>query len=166
MVPEPEVGPDPSLGNLFSLGLLRIVAAGAGRGDLLTANNTFQYPFSDAKPLEEGKTYVWQIKKVYPTTSGSEVIESDIFAFSIPAMGSEGESGTRSSAATNTYLQILEQIIDADTYNAMFSGELEGFLPTGVVTLNDTQQLTQDQLQSLAAQILSGQISIKSISIE
>ena len=157
--------PHPDKGQFFQLPS-QIVAAGAGRGDLLTANNTFQYPFSDAKPLEEGKTYVWQIKKVYPTTSGSEVIESDIFAFSIPAMGSEGESGTRSSAATNTYLQILEQIIDADTYNAMFSGELEGFLPTGVVTLNDTQQLTQDQLQSLAAQILSGQISIKSISIE
>ena len=157
--------PYPDNGRFYQLPSV-IVAAGAGRGDLLTADNTFQFPFTDAKPLEEGKTYVWQIRKVFPTTSGSELLESDIFAFTIPSMGGDEESGTASGGSSNMYLQIMEQIIDADTYNALFSGELEGFLPTGVVTLNDTQQLTQDQLSALAAQVLAGQISIKSISVE
>ncbi|MBU0712347.1 hypothetical protein KJ762_00630 [bacterium] len=143
-----------------------IVAGGTGRGDLLTADNTFQYPFSDSKPLEDGKTYVWQIQKVFPTTSGSEMIESNIFVFSIPSMGGDDETDGATSGGSNIYLQILEQIIDADTYNALFSGELEGFFPTGVVTLNDTQQLTQDQLTALASQVLAGQISIKSIGVE
>ncbi|MDO9548423.1 MAG: hypothetical protein Q7J65_05625, partial [Candidatus Marinimicrobia bacterium] len=145
-----------------------VVIAGGGRGgDLLSADNTFQYPFSNSKPLEEGKTYVWQVQKVYPTTSGSELLESDIFVFSIPSVGGDdGTGGGSTSGGTNIYLQILEQIIDADTYNALFSGELEGFFPTGVVTLNGTQQLTQDQLTALASQVLAGRISIKSINVE
>jgi len=157
--------PYPDNGRFYQLPSV-IIAAGAGRGDLLTAENTFQFPFTDAKPLEEGKTYVWQIQKVFPTTSGSEMIESDIFVFSIPSMGGDEETGGSTSGGSNIYLQILEQIIDADTYNALFSGELEGFFATGVVTLNDTQQLTQDQLSALASQVLAGQISIKSISVE
>lgn len=157
--------PYPDIGQFYQLPSV-IVAGGTGRGDLLTADNTFQYPFTDAKPLEEGKTYVWQIKKVYPTTSGSEMIESDMYVFSIPSMGGAEEGGGTTSGGSNIYLQILEQIIDADTYNTLFSGELEGFTPTGVVTLNDTQQLTQDQLSALASQVLAGQITIKSISVE
>ena len=157
--------PYPDNGRFYPLPS-QLVAAGSGRGDLLTANNTFQYPFTDSKPLENGKTYVWQIQKVFPTTSGSELLESNIFVFSIPSMGGGDDTGGSTSGGSNIYLQILEQIIDADTYNALFGGELEGFYPTGVVTLNDTQQLTQDQLTALAGQVMAGQISIKSIGVE
>ncbi len=139
----------------------------AGGADLYTAENSFLFPFTDAKPLEEGKTYVWQVHKTFPTTSGSETVESGIFVFTLPAMGGEEESGeTTQSGGSNVYLQILEQMIDADTFNQFFSGELEGYLPTGVVTLNETQQLTQDQLSAIAGQLLAGQITIKSIGIE
>lgn len=139
----------------------------AGGVDLYTAENSFQFPFTDAKPLQEGKTYVWQVQKTFPTTSGPETVESGISVFTIPAMGGEEESGgTAQSGGSNVYLQILEQMIDADTFNQFFSGELEGYLPTGVVTINDTQQLTQDQLSAFAGQLLAGQITIKSIGIE
>lgn len=140
------------------------VASGIG---LYTAENSFQFPFADAKPLEEGKTYVWQVHKTFPTTSGSETVESDIFVFTLPAMGGDEESGgTTQSGGSNVYLQILEQLIDADTFNQFFSGELEGYMPTGVVTLNETQQLTRDQLSAIAGQLLAGQITITSIGIE
>jgi len=139
----------------------------AGGADLYTAEKSFQFPFTDAKPLEEGRKYVWQVHKTFPTTSGSETVESDIFVFTLPAMGGEEESGgTTQSGGSNVYLQILEQMIDTDTFNQFFSGELEGYLPTGVVTLNETQQLTQDQLSAIAGQLLAGQITIKSIGIE
>lgn len=137
--------------------------------NLYTAEKTFQYPFTEAKPLEEGHTYVWQVKKIYPTTSGPETVESDIYVFTIPLMSGESEAGTgggTSGSGVNFYLQFLEQIIDADTYNQMFSGELENYSPTGVVTLNGVQQLTQDQLSALAAQVLAGQVTIQSITIE
>lgn len=156
--------PYPDDGGFFTLPSMPVTGSS---GELLTAGTTFQYPFTGAKPLEEGQSYVWQIQKVYPTTSGSEMIESDIFVFTIPSMsGSTTASGGTATSGTNFYLQILEQILDADTYNLLFSGELNGFVPTGVVTLNDTQQLTQDQLTALASQVLSGQITIKSISVE
>jgi len=155
--------PYPDLGLFYQLPA-EIVA---GAADLYTAENSFQFPFTDAKPLEEGKTYVWQVHKTFPTTSGPETVESGIFVFTLPAMGGEEESGgTTQSGGSSVYLQILEQMIDADTFNQFFSGELEGYLPTGVVTLNDTQQLTQDQLSAIAGQLLAGQITIKSIGIE
>jgi hypothetical protein len=139
----------------------------AGGADLYTAENSFQFPFTNAKPLEEGKAYVWKVNKTFPTTSGSETVESGIFVFALPAMGGEEESGgTTQSGGSDVYLQILEQMIDADTFNRFFSGELEGYRPTGVVTLNETQQLTQDQLSAIAGQLLAGQITIKSIGIE
>ena len=34
--------------------------------------NSFQYPFSGAFPLEEGKVYGWQVMMTLPTTSGAE----------------------------------------------------------------------------------------------
>jgi hypothetical protein len=139
----------------------KIVAAAA---DLYTAETSLQYPFSDAKPLENGKTYVWQVKKTYPTTSGPETIESDIYAFTIPEMGEEG--GTTQAGGINIWLQMLEQMLDADTYNLLFTGELVGYTPTGVVTLNETQQLTQDQLSAIIAQLLAGQITIQAVGVE
>jgi len=138
-----------------------LVAAAA---NLYTARTSFQYPFSGAKPLEDGKTYVWQVKKTYPTTSGPETVESDIYAFTIPEMG--GAGGTTQAGGINIWLQMLEQMLDADTYNLLFSGELVGYTPTGIVTLNETQQLTQDQLSAIIAQLLAGQITIQSVGVE
>lgn len=155
--------PYPDNGGFFEVPSVEVPGSG---GKLLSGQTTFQYPFTGAKPLEEGQTYVWQIQKVYPTTSGSEMIESDIFVFTLPEMSGSTAAGGTGTSGTNIYLQILEQLLDADTYNVLFSGELNGFLPTGVVTLNDTQQLTQDQLTALAGQVLAGQITIKSISVE
>jgi len=156
--------PYPDNGQFYHLPA-ELVADGT---DLYTARSSFQFPFTDSKPLEEGKTYVWQLKKTYPTTSGSETVESNIFVFTIPSMGGEeGTGGTTASAGSeNIYVQILEQLIDPETYNQLFAGELLGYLPTGVVTLNDTQQLTQDQLSAIAAQLLAGQITVESITVE
>jgi hypothetical protein len=137
----------------------------AGAMDLYTAETSFQYPFSGALNLEDGKTYVWQVKKTYPTTNGPETVESEIFAFTIPTMGGENEGGTTQGVA-NIWLQMLGQMLDADTYNQLFTGELNGYTPTGIVTLNGTQQLTQDQLSDIIAQLLASQISVKSINVE
>lgn len=134
---------------------------------LYTAENSFQYPLTGAKPLDWGKTYVWQTKKIYPTTSGAETVEGDIFAFTIPSRGGEETEGTTGGTeGANQYLQLLEQILGSDTYNQLFTGQLNGYLPTGVVILNGTQQLTLDQLSVLIGQFLAGEFTIQTITIE
>jgi len=45
--------------------------------------STFQYPTSDARPLEYGKIYVWQVKAEISTTNGYEDELSSIYAFKI-----------------------------------------------------------------------------------
>ncbi|MDD5231431.1 MAG: hypothetical protein PHC43_08890, partial [Candidatus Marinimicrobia bacterium] len=45
-------------------------------------------------------------------------------------------------------------------------GDLYGYVPTGTVTLNGVQRLTLDQLQTLVNQLVSEQVSLKSITVE
>jgi len=135
---------------------------------LITSKNSFQYPV-DARALVAGKKYVWDVKKTFPTTSGPEFLQSQIFVFSIPSMGGESESsgsGGSSGGSANQYLLALEQLLGSEQYNQMFSADLEGYSPTGVILLNDTQQLTLEQLQGIATQLISGQITIQSVTVE
>ena len=45
--------------------------------------SSYQYPMSDARNLEYGKIYVWQIKTKVPTTNGMEDQPSVIYALSL-----------------------------------------------------------------------------------
>ncbi|PIS27221.1 MAG: hypothetical protein COT43_11695 [Candidatus Marinimicrobia bacterium CG08_land_8_20_14_0_20_45_22] len=146
--------PYPDNGRFFKLPSIFVPNAGAA--DLYTADNTFQFPLTGAKSLESGKTYVWQVQKSYPTTSGPETVESPIFVFKTTATGA---SGGISNAAQ--YLQLLEQLVDPSLLQSLLTGELNGYSPTGVVTLNNSQQLTFDQLSALVTQALTGKITIK-----
>lgn len=132
--------------------------------DLYSAATTFQYPLTQAKPLEAGKTYVWQIRKTYPTTSGPETVESNIYAFKIKSVSTQSTPFAR--APVEQYLTLLSQMLPPDLYNRLFTGELNGFSPTGVVLLNGTQNLTYEQLSQLVAQFLAGQLTIKSVTVE
>ena len=53
--------------------------------------NSFQYPPSDAYPLEEGNVYCWQVMVAMPTTLGSEEMASSISAFKIGQVGNVEE---------------------------------------------------------------------------
>lgn len=130
-----------------------------GATSLYTAPTTFQYPLVGAKPLERGKSYVWQVKKIFPTTSGPETVNSNIFVFKIKAAEAE-------SSQNRLYLQLIEQLIGTELFEQMFSGELNGFNPTGVIILNDTEQLTQDQFTELVNQFLQGELEVQSIRVE
>jgi len=129
---------------------------------LYTAGTVFQYPLTGAKPLEAGKTYVWQIRKTYPTTSGSEMVSSPIYAFKIQSNGQTSITGIDVSQ----YQALLNQIPDINPEWFKEDGQLYGYIPTGTVTLNNSQSLTLDQLIALVGQFMTGQISIKSITIE
>jgi len=130
--------------------------------DLYTAGTVFQYPLTGAKPLEAGKTYVWQIRKTFPTTSGSESVLSPIFAFKIQSLGQTSYSGIDVSQ----YVALLNQIPEINPEWFKAGGALYGYVPTGIIILNGNQRITLDQLSVLVGQFMTGQVSIKSITIE
>jgi len=153
--------PFPDNGDYYQLEATKV--ANVPGLDLYTAGTIFQYPLTGAKPLEAGKTYVWQIRKTYPTSSGAESVLSPIFAFKIQ---SAGQTTSSSGIDLSLYQNLINQIPDLNPEWFKEGGELYGYVPTGTITLNDTQRLTLDQLTVLVGQLMTGQVSIKSITIE
>ena len=125
--------------------------------------NSYQYPPSDAYPLEEGNIYCWQIMKTIPTTSGPEQMLSSIFAFMINQ--SEGENYNNSSM--NTMLIALEQVLGQDQFNALFGSgnDLQDFIPTGQIEINGVS-VDESSLNYLLNQISSDTYQIQSILVE
>jgi hypothetical protein len=149
---------------------LRLDATPVGL-DLMLAPKMFVYP-DDAPPLEQGHNYVWQIIKKYPTTSGLVERESEIFVFRLADMGGggmeTGAGGSISASTANIYLTYIEQILGSEKYNELFGdgGSLMSYSPTGIITLNDIQQLTQDELRALADMFRLGERTITNIAVE
>ncbi len=125
--------------------------------------NSFQYPVSDAYPLEEGNIYCWQIMMTLPTTAGTEEMSSSIFAFKIGVAGGIETP----DEISDPLLLALQQILGDDQFNAFFGSgnDLEGFLPTGQFEVNG---ITVDgsSLNYLLNQISNNEYQIQSISIE
>ena len=126
--------------------------------------NSYQYPPSDAYPLEEGNTYCWQIMKTIPTTSGPEQMLSSIYAFMI---NQSSEANSNNNSSMNTLLIALEQALGQDQFNALFGSgnDLQDFLPTGQIEINGVS-VDESSLNYLLNQINSNTYQIQSILIE
>ena len=125
--------------------------------------NSFQYPFSDAYPLEEGNVYCWQVKMNLPTTAGVEEMASSISAFKIGEAGNVETPGLIS----DPLLLALQQALGEDQYNAYFGSgnELQGFGATGQVEVNGVS-VDQSSVTYLLNQIMSNTYQIQSITVE
>ena len=125
--------------------------------------NSFQYPFSGAYPLEEGKVYGWQIMITLPTTIGQEEMASAINAFKI------GSAGTveNTDMFTNPFLMVLQEVLGDDQFNAFFgSGNmLQGYNPTGQFEMNG---ITVDEASVgyILSQIENNTYQIQSVTVE
>ena len=73
--------------------------------------NSFQYPTANAKNLEPGKLYVWQLKRLYQSTLGEQEILSQIYIFKI---------FSSSDNQTSDNLEILKLLIGEQKYNELF----------------------------------------------
>jgi len=125
--------------------------------------NSFQYPFSGAYPLEEGKSYVWQVMMSLPTTSGSEEMTSSIFAFRIGVAGTvETSSGT-----TSPIMMALQQALGDDQFNALFGpgNELQNYNSTGQLEINGIN-VDEASVNYLLNQIMSNTYQVQSIRVE
>ena len=87
--------------------------------------NMFQYPSFDAGPLNNGKLYVWQLKRSYGTTSGTVDELSDLFVFKVQSI----ENLDSSQLTTDENLDNLKLLIGDSKYNELFGpdGELYTF---------------------------------------
>ena len=68
-----------------------------------------QYPFGDAIPLEYGSDYVWQVLSFINTSSGENVVRSELFEFTLvdPAQSNV----TQMAMARQELEQILRQLL-------------------------------------------------------
>ena len=124
--------------------------------------STYQYPISDARPLEYGKIYVWQIKAEVPTTSGYEDELSAIYSFKIV-----NPSETASSKTQSLNQLKLNQALGEDQYNALFGqdGSLYGFNISDKIILNNSN-INEAILNRILSDIRSKKVVIKSLSIK
>ena len=132
-------------------------------GFYISNENSFQYPYSGAGTLFEGKVYGWQIKVEIPTTSGPEDMLSSANAFKI------GTSGTieTTNAIINPLLITLEEALGVDQFNALFGdgNELQGFLPSGQYEVNGVT-VDESSVGYLLNQIINNTYQIQSINVE
>lgn len=98
--------------------------------------STFQYPVIGVRPLEYGKTYVWQIMVKVPTTDGMEDEVSEIYTFKV----SDPSFSAKLSNIDPLLLQIKEAI-GQQKYSELFEkgGPLEGFAPTGIFSIDGSK---------------------------
>lgn len=124
--------------------------------------STYQYPTSDARPLEYGKIYVWQVKVEIPTTNGYEDELSSIYAFKISDPSQAAVIKTQ-----NINQQSLIQALGEDQYNALFGvdGPLAGYQITDNIILNNSN-VNQTILNQILSNLSKKELLIKSISVE
>jgi hypothetical protein len=124
--------------------------------------STFQYPTSDARPLEYGKIYVWQVKVQIPTTNGYEDELSSVYAFKISNPSQSAVIKTQ-----NANQQNLIRALGEDEYNALFGvdGPLAGYSMTNNIILNNSK-VNQTILNQILSNISKKELLINSISVE
>tara|TARA_B100000700_G_scaffold331354_1_gene463434 strand:- start:33744 stop:34931 length:1188 start_codon:yes stop_codon:yes gene_type:complete len=124
----------------------------------------FQYPLSGAVDLVPGESYVWQVQKQLPTTSGSESFTSPIFAFVLADLSEITNAG---GETLHPLLQQLIEVLGENQFNAYFGpqGDLNGFAPSGNYSINGLD-VSIDEIFRLFGQFADGSQNIISISIE
>jgi len=121
-------------------------------------------PSTGGKQLEFGHRYVWQVKKTFSTTGGSEETLSEIFGFAVvdPSSGS-GSDGL----PTGAIAQAIRDMIGEMQFNAWFgpNGLLTGYFPTGNIEQNGSS-ISSGELDNIRAGFLNGSYTIQNISVE
>ena len=124
----------------------------------------FQYPLSGAVDLVPGESYVWQVQKKLPTTSGAESFTSPIFAFKLADLSEISNAG---QGTFHPILQQLMEVVGENQFNAYFGpqGDLNGFEPSGVYLVNGLD-VSIDEIFRILGQFGDGSQNIISISVE
>ena len=112
--------------------------------------STYRYP-TDSGDLLPGKTYVWQVRKDMPTTSGTEQLLSDIAVFKVKDFSASGNTSLEVGDNSPTGM-LLRSIIGDEFADRLFGegGELAGMYTNGNITLNG-ERVDISAIQSLVS---------------
>ena len=124
-------------------------------------STTFQFPVSDAIDLETGKLYVWQVRRNFETSLGTNDTFSNIFVFKIQSV----EEGAE---VLSSISDVLVELIGETQYDQYFGtgGELSGFSLTGNSIILNNESVPISQLNEIVSQLSQGTISITTIEVE
>lgn len=127
------------------------------RGQDFFGTPSFLYP-SSGLPLQPGRVYYWQVTALTTSTSGEVRLPGEIWCFQIQnVMGGDRALRLQELLALLASLGLDDA---ADLFAA--GGPLEGYLPTGRVTINGKIV----DLDELFATLRGGTARIKSFSVE
>ncbi len=128
-------------------------------GGFVEIGSSIQLDYSTAngRPLEPGKSYVWQVKKTCYTNIGNQDIYSEIYSFTITEVG----------APESECLQQIHNALGDNQYNALFgpNGPLHGLTDCPEITL-DGQPISATDFANLLMQLMSGAYTIESITTQ
>jgi len=121
------------------------------------SNNQLDYSSVNGRPLEVGKTYAWQVKKVCATTGNDQEFYSEIYGFTISEAGQ----------TLTPCQQQLRNVLGDSQYNVLFgtNGPLQGFGECAEITL-DGDNLNSTDFGALLVQLMSGAYEIESITTQ
>jgi hypothetical protein len=108
-----------------------------------------------ARPLQDGRQYVWMVEALLSTTSGDQAFPSAIRRFRL----SLGQGGNLEPELAS----LLEGLTPGQL--AGIGDLLEGFHLSGSILI-DGQPVSPEELQQLLEQLASGELNIASIRIE
>ncbi|MEA3287509.1 MAG: hypothetical protein U9Q77_09075 [Candidatus Marinimicrobia bacterium] len=128
-------------------------------GSFVSMGNNFQLDYSavNGRPLEVGKAYAWQVKKMCQTTGAAEESYSEIYGFTI----------TEAGQTITPCQQQLRNVLGDSQYNILFgpNGPLEGYGECAEITLDGENMNTTD-FGALLVQLMSGAYEIESITTQ
>jgi hypothetical protein len=116
-------------------------------GNFVRVNRTaLQYPLSEAKQLETGRQYVWQVRKFCTSTRGEVTYESEIFKLTV---GGDEIDPVRIA---------LRNILGDERYDQLFGagGTLAGYSADQGNIMIDGEVISLSQLMNIATQFSTG----------
>jgi len=131
------------------------------RLEVVLNTTTFNYPPA-AFPLEEGKTYFWQVMAIVNSSNGPIEYPSEIWGFKIANLTSGQFTATHMQA-----INYLMLILGSDFLTELFDegGELANYSFNGTI-INNGSSLSLEELTNLINKIFRGEIKIKGYVIE
>ncbi len=120
-------------------------------------NAQLDYSAVNGRPLEVGKAYAWQVKKVCSTTGNDQEFFSEIYGFTISEAGQ----------TITPCQQQLRNVLGDSQYNVLFgaNGPLEGYGECAEISL-DGENLNSTDFGALLVQLMSGAYEIESITTQ
>jgi len=140
--------------------------SGSNYHEIESSNNIFQYPSTGVDILIEGKTYVWQIKRTFETTNGSNNELSPIFVFKMQSQDQNSSSQITSSSDIN--LENIKLLIGESNFSQLFSngGILEGYINVSPLIELNNEEISINYLLDLIDMLNNGQINILDVEVE